>query len=112
MPAIDQIRAHFNAHKVKVIEVPEWGGEDGRPLVIYGRPMTLAERQSIRNKSDRQDLEAFVYTLILKAEDAEGKKLFTIADKHALMHKADPDVVMRVALALSTPPTEEEAEKN
>ena len=42
MNIIDRVKAHFESKGVKTIEVSEWG-EEGKPLVIYAQPMTLAE---------------------------------------------------------------------
>ena len=37
------------------------------------------------------------YTLIFKALDSEGNKLFGLDDKHTLMNQVDPEVLTRVA---------------
>lgn len=113
MPAIDQLKAHFSAQSVRVIEVPEWGDGSGQPLLIYAKPLTLADKQRLRRVAqDGGDIEVLAYTLIYKATDAEGKPLFTVADKHALMHQVDPDVLARVAAQITRPRSVDELEKN
>lgn len=113
MAAIDFARAHFSAKARIRIEVPEWAVEGGGPLVIHASPLTLAEKQKIDVYRERWgNMEGLAYTLILKAEDAEGKKLFTLDDKRALMTQVDPDVLARVVLAIVVPATPEVLEKN
>lgn len=112
MSAIDNARAHFSRQAVRIIEVEEWPGDDGKPLVIYAKPLTLAEKQKLRNFAQQfGDMEILAQTLILKAEDAQGEKLFTIADKHALMHATDPDVLARVVVQITRPRGVDELEK-
>lgn len=111
MAAIDNLRAHFSRQQVRVIEVPEWAGDDGRPLLIYAKPLTLADKQKLRHLAlNGGELEVLAQTLIMKAEDECGGRLFTVADKHALMHSVDPDVLARVASHITRPRTEEEFE--
>ena len=45
MGAIDNVVAHFDAQEVNSFEVPEWG-TDGKPLVIYAKPLTLHESKN------------------------------------------------------------------
>ena len=37
------VKSHFESLEVKIIEVPEWGDGDGKPLKIYCKPITLRE---------------------------------------------------------------------
>jgi hypothetical protein len=113
MSAIDRATAHFSLYKTRTIEVAEWGADDGSPLLIYVPPITLAQKQKISNYADSMGvMEALAQTLILLARDESGKPLFTIADKHALMHRTDPDVLGRVVREMTRPRTVEEQEKN
>jgi hypothetical protein len=113
MSAIDRATAHFSLYKTRTIEVPEWPAEDGSPLLIYCPPITLAQKQKISNYADNMGvMEALAQTLVLLAKDEAGKPLFTIADKHALMHRTDPDVLARVVREMTRPRTVEEQEKN
>jgi hypothetical protein len=109
MSAIDRATAHFSLYKTRTIEVAEWGADDGSPLLIYVPPITLAQKQRISNYTD---IMGVMEALILLAKDEAGKPLFTIADKHALMHRTDPDVLARVVREMTRPRTVEEQEKN
>jgi hypothetical protein len=55
-------------------------------------------------------MELLVDILILKATDADGKKLFDIDHKPTLLNKADSNVIARVANAIisTQAPTVEE----
>lgn len=112
MAAIDQLKAHFSAQSVRVIEVPEWG-EANAPLLIYAKPLTLADKQKLRRLAmEGGEMEVLAHTLIIKATDGEGQPLFTVADKHDLMHKVDPDVLARVASQITRPRSTDELQKN
>lgn len=98
MNAIERATSHYKAKKLKQIEVPEWADENGTPLVIYVEPFTLRDQgrlhQATKNSSES---EALAELLVLKAMDANGEKLFTIEDKHALRTQVDANIVARVS---------------
>lgn len=110
--AIDRAKAHFSKFQRRRIEVPEWADDAGAPLVIHVQPLTLADKQKLRQHAERGQLESLAYCLILKAEDADGKKVFTLDDKHALMTRVDPDVLARVAGEITAPLSDEDIAKN
>jgi hypothetical protein len=113
MSAIDQVQAHFQRLDTRQIEVPEWADDQGKPMIIYCTPITLAEKAKIARAGDEFGrVMMLVHALIIKAQDADGKKLFTVADKKALSEKADPDVIARIVAQLMYAPPIEEAEKN
>jgi len=112
MAAIDQLTGHFSRQQVRVIEVPEWPDADGKPLLIYVQPFTLAEKAKLASHAENgSSVELLAYTLILKARNGEGEKLFTLEHKHKLMHSVDPDVLARVVREMSRPRTPDELEK-
>ena len=47
-------------------------------------------------------MEALVETLIQKALDENGKRLFSNADRDILLREVDPNVMIRVATAINT----------
>jgi hypothetical protein len=109
---IEQMKRHFAAFGTQSIEVPEWG-EDGKPLVIYYTPMTLAEKQRLDYALEREGrVGRLADALIMKALDAQGKPLYTVADKKALREEVDPDVLARVVVRMMTTPSIEDMEKN
>ena len=52
-----------------------------------------------------------VYAIITKSLDADGNKLFTLADKESLMTKADVEVLSNVASEILGSVTSEEAQE-
>lgn len=102
--AIDSVREHFAALGSRTIEVPEW------KLTVHATPVTLAEKNRLYRKAKESDMELLVDVLILKATDQHGEKLFVAEDKITLLHKADSNVIARVAnfiLAEAAPQSDE-----
>ena len=96
------------------IPVPAW-----KTTVFFWPDMTLAERREIfmlaKQKGDETvlDLEAMAITLIVRARDIEGKRLFSKAERMELMNDYDPEVIAEIVSAMNTPvPSIEDAEKN
>lgn len=75
----------------------EWGTD------IYYRT-TYAfrdEAKIVELASKGMVVEALVETVLVKARDAEGKRLFQDADRAKLMNEADPNVIIKVATAIN-----------
>ena len=94
--AIDNVVAHFDSQEIKKIEVKEWGTED-QPLEIFTKPLTLQESKRLIKMANGGDLEVMVYAIITKGLDADGNKLFTLADKDKFLNSADVEVLSNVA---------------
>ena len=88
----NRIKTHFEAIGRREIVVPEWD------LTIYSTPVTLAEKSRIyAGTKDDNDYEICARVLLVKAQDKDGNKLFTLEDKAVLLQKADSNVLIRVA---------------
>ena len=99
---LEQAKEHFKAIDRKIIDVPEWG------ITVYAKPLTLADKRILTRNTKPDDVTLFADVLILKAEDKEGKKLYSLEDKQTLMRSVDPEVVARVAQdILSVVPVED-----
>ena len=97
MSTIDQVKRHYQAQERVVIAVPEWG--DGTtPLEIHIFPMTMAEASFIQRLSGKKasNIESAVNSLIVKARDKDGQRLFKIEDKDTLLNFADCRVILRI----------------
>jgi len=110
MSVIDRVKEHFESKGIKKIEVAEWG-EEGKPLVIYCNPFTLAEKRNLFKGARTDDLAVLVDAIVLKAKDEEGNKLFKLDDKKVLMNNADPEVIARVSTEMLNTVSLEDAEK-
>ncbi len=111
MSVIDNARKHFDSIETRIIEVPEWGDDEDNPLKIYCKPITLSETSKFMKLAKDDEVQLLVYVLIYKALDKEGEKLFTIADKKALLEKVDRDVLIRVSSEMMNNISQEEVKK-
>lgn len=106
--AIDRATAHFKhllSSELKgPIKVPEWD------LDVYWHPSsTLAEEAVvIELQRDGKSTEALVMTLIQKAKDAEGNKIFEPSDKLRMMRAVDPKVILKIITEMGTIDDEQE----
>lgn len=98
----------------KHIDVPEWG-EKGTPVKVYYGPLLAGELNRIQRKHPNflndAKFEAQIDLIILKAENGQGDKLFTLEDKAGLMRE-EVGVIATVAGALMSGTSVEDAEKN
>ena len=111
MSAIDNAKKHFDSIETRIIEVPEWGEDEDNPLKIYCKPITLSETSKFMKLSQDDEVQLLVYVLIYKALNEAGEKLFTIADKKALLEKVDRDVLIRVSGEMMNNISQEEVKK-
>ena len=112
-PIIDRARLHFRADERRRIEVPEWGESPESPLVLFARPVTLADKKKLYNRlNDGGAQEMQAHILVMMAQTEDGKPAFTLEDKHALMNAVSPAVVERLAEQILKTVRLEDAEKN
>ena len=90
------------------VQVDEWDCE------IFFKPATLEQKNAIYQFLANNDLQSIAETIVRRSLDADGRKLFSNADKKAFMSQLDPDIVSRVAVAINEEPesTVEDARKN
>jgi hypothetical protein len=113
MSVIDIARSHFESLGIQSIDVPEWKDDDGKSTIIYWNPITLSEKNKLFKKSDNMnDVTILVDIIIMKALDKDNNKVFKAEDKIDLMHKADSDVLSRIAVAMVKTITPDEVKKN
>jgi len=73
----------------------------------------MSDSFKLRSLARCRILTSSLSVLILKAEDKEGKKLYTLEDKPTLMRSVDPEIVARIAQQiLDVIPIEEWEKKN
>ena len=89
----ERITANRATRERGVTEVPEWGDGD-EPLRIYAGPVTGQEMDKISRKHPGflrdPSMEAQVDMIILKAEDENGEKCFTLEDKMVMLGEPAP----------------------
>jgi hypothetical protein len=96
------------------IDVAEWGDE-GKPEKVYYGPLLAGELNRIQRKHpnflNSTSFDAMVDLIILKAENGQGEKLFTLEDKAVLMRE-EVSVISNVAAAFMSGDSVEDQEKN
>lgn len=97
------------------IEVFEWG-EDGEPLVIYSGSITAGDIDKLQRKHkdflSNMTVTGMVDLIIAKAEDVDGKRLFTLEDKMYLMKESVTLISDIAGRMFGDVETVEDAEKN
>jgi hypothetical protein len=113
MTVLDNATKHFRAKlsgALSSIEVPEWETK------IYFKDVTTLKEQSklIELATQGKTTEALVETLITKARNEDGTKMFQVADKVVFMNEVDPQILIRVVSEMNTDKIEkaDEVEKN
>jgi hypothetical protein len=111
---IENATAHFRnkiGGQMNSIDVPEWDTK-----IYFKTVSTLKDESRIVELTQQgKTVEALVESIIVRARNEDGSKMFGIADKPALMNEIDPGVIIRVAGEMNNATaadTLEQAEKN
>ena len=111
---IEKATAHFRnqiSGEMKSIEVPEWECK-----IFYKSANSLREEGKILELSQQgKTIEALVESLIIRARNEDGTKMFTMADKMIFMNEIDPKVLIRIVSEMNSVSVElgeEEVTKN
>lgn len=105
--------AHFKAKLAGNLfkyHVDEWDCD-----IYYRATANMATEAKIMNLTQTgKTAEALVESIILKAFNEEGKRIFTDLDRIELLNQADPQVLIRVAGILNNASADsiEDIEKN
>lgn len=95
----------------KLIEVPEVLHK-GEPLSFFVSEMTCREMDKITKKhKDLGSMEAMIEVIIMKAQDENGEKAFSLEHKPFFMNR-DPKIVARIFNQVFNAIGVEEHEKN
>jgi hypothetical protein len=92
---LDNATAHFRnqiSGAMQVVDAPEWGTK-----IYYKAAVSLKEEGKILELSQQgKTVEALVESLIVRARNEDGTKMFNFADKATLLNEVDPKVLIRV----------------
>jgi hypothetical protein len=98
---LDTATAHFRnqiSGAMQVVDVPEWGAK-----VYYKSAVSLKDEGKILELTQSgKTVEALVESLIVRARNEDGTKMFNFADKAALLNEVDPRVLIRVVGEMNT----------
>ena len=92
---LEKATEHFRnqiSGEMNKIAVPEWGCD------IYFKSVNTLKEESklIELAQQGKTVEALVESLITKSRNADGTKMFNMADKATFMNEVDPQIVIRV----------------
>lgn len=112
MSVIANAKTHFKTKltdKLEYIDVPEW-----KTKVYFKGSATLKQTEEVvALHRENKVAEALAQTLVSRALNEDGTKMFTIADKFDLMNSVDPEVITTVAShILNSEPSSADVEKN
>jgi len=96
----DKIGKHYQsaiAGELHKYHCEEWG------IDIYFRTTHSFkdEAKIVELASKGLVVDALVETVLVKSRDADGKRLFTDADRIKLMNEADPAVIIKISTAIN-----------
>lgn len=110
---LDKATAHFRnkiAGEMRKIHVAEWECD-----IWVKASSTLREESRVLELSQQgKTVEALIESIIAKARNEDGTKMFGIGDKATFMNEVDPNVIIRIAGEVNGANIEsmDEAEKN
>jgi len=109
---LDAAKVHFRdrmSSELQFVEVPEWGTK-----IYFKASMNFKDQgEVLKLHGDNKPAEAVIMTLILKAMNEDGKKLFKRAHMTEMLTTIDPDIVSRIVTEMSDDePSVEDAIKN
>ena len=100
MNITDKISKHYQSSiggELKKMHVEEWDCD-----IFYRTTYPFkTEAKVIELQSQGKTVEALVESLITKALDQNGKRLFHDADRVKLMNEADPNVIVRLCTVIN-----------
>jgi len=110
---LQKATAHFRSKldgTLQSVDVPEW-----ETTVYFYPTASLKEEAAIlKLQQEGKTVEALVQSLVVKARNADGTRMFQPADRVTLMNEVDPKIIIRVAGAINGVDSDEleEIEKN
>lgn len=92
---LERATQHFRTKisgEMRKVTVPEWECD------IYFKPANTLKEESklVELAQQGKTVEALVETLIIKARNADGTKMFSPVEKVVFMNEVDPNVLIRV----------------
>ena len=112
MSVIANAKGHFKTKltdKLEWVECPEWDTK----IYFKGSATLKQTEEIIALHRENKVAEALAQTLVSRALNEDGTKMFTIADKFDLMNSVDPEVITTVAShILNSEPDASDIEKN
>lgn len=97
--ATKQFRDKIAASEILQVEVPQWPDEQGKPTVIYFRPLTALHLETFNKIMDcirKENVLSAVDILILRALNADLTPMFKPVNRIELIKNVDPQVLLEI----------------
>lgn len=111
MSVLNKAKEHYTnqiSGELRSVEVPEW-----ETTVYFKTTQNFAAQQKILQLSNEgKVVEALVETLIVKALDADGKRIFKSGDRDVLMRQVDPEIILKVCTAINKADSDDSLDEN
>jgi hypothetical protein len=112
---LDKATTHFRnqiSGAMQLIEVPEWDAK-----IYYKTATSLKEEGRVLELTQQgKTVEALVESLVVRARNEDGTKMFNMADKVVLLNEVDPKILIKIVGEMNSVTAEETsmeaAEKN
>lgn len=98
MSVLDKATTHFKSRMgdLLCVDVPEWATK------VYYRPINLLDQGEIYSlQEQKKTAEAVAMTIVLRARNEDGSRMFKRADKFQIMNDVDPDVITKIIGAMN-----------
>lgn len=76
-------------------EVPEWSTET-EPFIIYHRSFTLDDLSYVDRMSRNDKAKSLAYTVLRKALDENGKKIFSLKDLLFITKSVKSEIIVNI----------------
>ena len=114
MSLINQAPSHYSIIRKatpRKLEIPAWEKDGVAPVVYIRAHINLRQTAEILHLTQTgKEAEAFALTLIYRLMDEEGKRVFRLTDKDALIDQTDPEVLSDIINAINSDDNEDEDE--
>lgn len=97
--ATKQFRDKIAASEILQVEVPQWPDDQGKPTVIYFRPLTSLHLETFNKIMDcirKENVLSAVDILILRALNADLTPMFKPVNRIELIKNVDPQVLLEI----------------
>jgi hypothetical protein len=105
---LEKATSHFRnkiSGEMKYVHVPEWDAK-----IYFKTSITLREQSKLIELSQQgKTVEALVESLITKARNEDGTKMFAMPDKMIFLNEVDPSVIIRVVGEINSASSDEES---
>jgi hypothetical protein len=104
---LEKATAHFREKvggELKHVYVPEW-----ETKIYFKNTISLKEQSKLIELAQQgKTTEALVESLIVKARNEDGSKMFMMPDKVTMMNEVDPSVLIRIVGEINEATAQEE----